>query len=109
MGAFAVGDVVLVLFPYADFSHYKKRPALVVGQAEFDNFILCQITSRAGTGKRAIPLKDQDFKEGTLHLDSYIRFDKLFTVEQSVLDKRVGRLEAQKFRGVQAQIREIFR
>lgn len=109
MGTFAVGDVVLVLFPYADFSQFKKRSALVAGQADFDNLILCQITSKAGTGKRAISLKNQDFKEGTLHLDSYIRFDKLFTVEQSVLDKKVGRLKAPKLRGVQAQIREIFR
>lgn len=109
MGAFAVGDVVLVLFPYADFSQFKKRPALIVGLADFNNLILCQITSRTDTGTRAISLRDQDFKEGSLHLDSYIRFDKLFTVEQSVLEKRVGRLEAQKLRGVQSQIREIFR
>lgn len=109
MDTFAVGDVVLVLFPYANFAQFKKRPALVVGMADFDNLILCQITSKASTSKRAIPLKDKDFKEGTLHLDSYIRFDKLFTVEQSVLDKRVGRLEVQKLRGVQAHIREMFR
>lgn len=108
MGAFAVGDVVLVLFPYADFSRFKKRPALVVGEAEFDNLILCQITSKADTSKRVIALKNADFQEGTLSCDSYMRFDKLFTIEQSILDKKVGSLKAKKLQDVQASIREIF-
>jgi mRNA interferase MazF len=46
VGTLTIGDVVLVPFPYADFSKFKKRPALVVGRAEFDNLNLCQITSK---------------------------------------------------------------
>ena len=108
MGAFAIGDVVLVPFPYADFSKFKKRPALVVGYFEFDNLILCQITSKAQTSKIAIPLSDADFRKGSLSLDSYIRFDKLFTVEQQVLEGKVGSLKPTKYALVQSRIRDIF-
>jgi mRNA interferase MazF len=109
VGTFAVGDVVLVPFPYADFSKFKKRPALVVGKAELNNLILCQITSKAATSRRAIPLYDADFAKGTLNLDSYIRFDKLFTAERSILESvAVGSLKSHKIKFVQSRIREIF-
>ena len=108
MGIFAVGDVVLVPFPYADFSIFKKRPALVAGLTEFNNLILCQITSKANTSTWAIPLNDRDFGEGGLNLDSYIRPDKIFTVEESIIEKKVGSLGIDKLESVRFQIREIF-
>jgi mRNA interferase MazF len=109
VGTFAVGDVVIVPFPYADFSKFKKRPALVVGRAEFDNLILCQITSRAETSKRAMVLNDTDFAKGTLNLESFIRFDKLFTVEPFILEGIAGSLHTEKTKLVQSRIREIFK
>lgn len=108
MGSFAVGDVVLVAFPYADFSAFKMRPALVVGCAEFNNFITCQITSKAMTSKQAIQLTDKEFSSGGLNVGSYIRPDKLFTVEQSVIQTKAGVLEDTKIRQVKASLRDIF-
>ena len=108
MGTFAVGDVVLITFPYADFSKFKKRPALVVGRAEFDNLILCQITSKAETSKRALLLTDQDFRVGSLHLDSYIRPDKLFTVETTIIEKIIGRLHRRPKQTVLSRVRSLF-
>lgn len=108
MGAFAVGSVVLVPFPYADFSRMKKRPALVVGEAEFDNLILCQITSKVDTSQRAISLHSADFSEGTLRIDSYIRFDKLFTVEPSIIIGTAGAIKSRKSRLVRSRIRGLF-
>ena len=110
MGVFAVGDVVLVSFPYADFSKFKKRPALVVGYAEFDNLILCQITSKAETSRSAIRLTSSDFSsEGGLNLSSYIRPDKLFTLEQSIIEKHVGTIKATRLKAVRADIRQLFK
>ena len=108
MGTFAIGDVVLIPFPYADFSHFKKRPALIVGQAEFNNVILCQITSKAASSKRAIVLKDIDFKKGGLRIDSFVRPDKLFTVEQSIVESAVGSLNSSKLDEARRAVRAIF-
>lgn len=108
MGSFAVGEIVLVAFPYANFSRFKKRPALVIGIAEFDNLILCQITSKAETSKRAIPLADKDFVSGGLNLDSFIRPDKIFTIEKTVIENNVGRLNAAKIEQVKLQVRRLF-
>ena len=108
MGSFTVGTVVLVAFPYADFSKFKKRPAMVIGEAEFDNLILCQITSKAETSKKAITLTDADFTVGGLHLDSFIRPDKIFTVEPSVIEAQAGSLRSAKVEMVRLQVRQLF-
>ena len=108
MGLFAVGDVVLVPFPYADFSRIKRRPSLVISKAEFDNLILCQITSQAQTSQKAIKLDRDDFASGSLRISSFIRPDKLFTVEQSVIEKNIGSLTDIKLKSVKAAVRQLF-
>jgi mRNA interferase MazF len=108
MGAFTVGDVVLIPFPYADFSKFKKRPAVVVGNAEFNNLILCQITSKAETSKRAVILTDSGFIKGSLQRTSFVRPDKLFTVEPSVIVNTIGRLQNDKTASIRTAIRQLF-
>jgi mRNA interferase MazF len=109
MGSFAIGTVVLIPFPYADFSKFKKRPALVVGFADFNNLILCQITSKSDASMKAIPLDDNEFINGGLSLKSYIRPDKLFTVERSIAEAQLGLLNQSKSETVRTQIRELFK
>lgn len=108
MGTSPVGSVVLVAFPYANFTQFKLRPALVIGVAEFDNLILCQITSKALTSQRAFKLEDSDFLAESLHLVSYARPDKIFTIEKSVIEKHIGQLTPESTNKVLAKVREIF-
>lgn len=109
MGSLAVGDVVTVIFPYADLSAFKRRPALIIGQAEFGNYITCQITSKAATSKTAIQISGEDFNEGGLKVDSYIRPDKIFTLEPSLIQAKVGSLSEAKLEKVKASIRKLFK
>ena len=92
MGKFAVGTVVLVLFPFSNLKGQKIRPALVLANVEFDNLILCQITSKSYTSKQAISLKPEDFAKGGLPVVSYVRPDKLFTADTSIIKGAVGQL-----------------
>lgn len=109
MGIFTVGDVILIPFPYADLSTFKRRPALIIGEAEFDNFILCQITSKANTSKKAILLQSNDFAARSLNLDSFIRPDKLFTIEKSIIEAKVGHLNNSKINVVKNSVRQLFK
>ena len=81
MGKFVKGDVVVAPFPFSDLSASKKRPALVVATLTGDDVILCQITSKAISDSYAVPLSTADFKTGTLHQDSNIRPNRLFTAD----------------------------
>jgi mRNA interferase MazF len=80
----------------------------VIGEAEFDNLILCQITSKADTSKRAIPLKGLDFASGSLQLNSFIRPDKLFTVEGSIIETKIGYLKNDKTEKIKSSVRQLF-
>lgn len=108
MGTFAVGDVILIPFPYADFSRFKRRPALIAGIAEFDNLILCQITSKSYSSKKAVRITNDDFNSGGLDLDSYVRPDKIFTIEKSIIERKVGSLEKLRLDLVRTEVRKLF-
>jgi len=71
MGALAVGQVVLVPFPFSDLSRAKMRPAVVLAESGREDWILCQVTSNPYGDKRAIKLTGKDFKSGSLRITSY--------------------------------------
>jgi len=68
----------------------KRRPALVVTALPGDDLVLCQITSQAHSDGFSIDLTQSHFQSGRLAQDSYIRPQRLFTVEQSVILYTVG-------------------
>jgi mRNA interferase MazF len=93
VGAPAVGDVVLVPFPFSDLSRSKLRPAVVAGLAEFGDVILCQITSRPYASRNTIELDDEQLDDGRLDRTSYIRPDKLFTADSALVVRSLARLK----------------
>ncbi len=89
-----VGSVVLVTFPFSNLKGQKIRPALVLAKVEFDNLVLCQITSKAYTSKTAIAIKEKDFASGKLPVQSFVRPDKLFTADETIIKDVVGQLKS---------------
>ena len=92
MVKFAVGSVVLVTFPFSNLKGQKVRPALVLANVEFDNLILCQITSKPYASRISISLKSTDFVTGGLPVKSFVRPDKLFTADNAIIKKTVCQL-----------------
>lgn len=90
------GDVIVIPFPFSDLSSSKRRPALVIADTEGDDVILCQITSIARHDKYAILLSDSDFSKGKLEFNSYIRPNKIFTADKSIIIRRIGNIRDQK-------------
>ena len=96
MAAFGFASIVLVNFPFSDLSNAKLRPAIVLAQANKEDWILCQITSNARIDSRAIEIKDTDFAQGSLRQTSFARPDKIFTGHESLVNRRVGILKDEK-------------
>ncbi len=91
------GDVILVRFPFADLTSYKKRPALIVlgdgVQSEFNQTVAVMITSNLQrTGPTRIPINLQDTAAKVMGLltDSVIVTDHLATIEEREIDKKIG-------------------
>ena len=108
MGKPLTGDVVVLPFPQTDLQAGKRRPAIVVASLPGDDVILCPITSQARSDGFSIPLEASDFARGQLRVASFIRPNRLFTVEQSVILYVVGRVTDSKLVEVRSRIRQIF-
>ncbi len=90
------GDIIVINFPYSDLTTYKKRPAFVVKVPSGEDVIACQITSSSSEKSVEISLNDGDFEKGKLKIKSYIRIDKLFSIEKSMIDYKIGSLKREK-------------
>ncbi len=108
MGKFTVGNVVLVTFPFSNLKGQKIRPALVLANVEFGNLILCQITSKPYTSKIAISIKSEDFSKGSLPVVSFVRPDKLFTADITIIKDVVGELTPTIKNKILKAVRELF-
>jgi len=87
------GEVIFLRFPYTDLSGYKNRPAIVLATLGKDDVLVCQITSQPYADPLGLPLDAEAFEKGGLPKRSYARPAKLFTTHQSVISRKVGRLQ----------------
>ncbi|MCB9834700.1 type II toxin-antitoxin system PemK/MazF family toxin [Candidatus Nomurabacteria bacterium] len=108
MGRLRVGTVLSCRFPFTDLSSDKVRPAVIVAKAELGDIILCQITSRNYSSKKAIALKSTDFESGALPIDSYIRPDKLFTANTTIIKTVYGVISKVKQEQLSDSIKSLF-
>ena len=107
MAAPTVGGVVLVRFPFSDLSDYKLRPAFVLASVGRGDFLLCQITSKRYRDSSALTLSDHDFRTGGLKRSSFVRPEKLFTANESLIERQVGTLKVSYWKTVVNSIEEI--
>ncbi len=102
-----VGSVILVRFPFSDLSSKKYRPALVVAKAEFDDIIVCQITSSSYGKKNIVTIAEKDFLSGTLPVNSFIRPDKLFTLSSQLVARKLGKISDEKMAEVKRSLARL--
>lgn len=108
MEKFTIGTIVLVAFPFSNLKGQKIRPALVLANVEFDNLILCQITSKRYSSRQAIRIDPSDFSKGNLPVISYVRPDKVFTADTSIIKKVAGEVAEKKKKEILERVRNLF-
>src|SRR5260370_37545033 len=96
MGKRLAGEVVVLPFPQTNLQAGKRRPALVVAELTGDDVILCQITRQARSDRYSVALSHADFERGRSAEDSFIRPNRLFTVEHSVILYAAGKVKRLK-------------
>ena len=86
------GDLLLVPYPFSDLSATKRRPVLVLTTPDrYGDFIALPVTSRPQT-EHGLPLAGSDLVTGSLPAASWIRTDRIVTLNISLVVKTVGRI-----------------
>ena len=92
--AFKPFDGLVVPFPFTDSAATKRRPALVLSAAQFQDrighLVLAMITSRENRGW-PLDVELADLKSAGLPEASVVRM-KLFTLDERFIVRRAGRL-----------------
>jgi mRNA interferase MazF len=101
----SIGQIVLAAFPFSDLTSNKLRPCLVIGIAEFNDIALCQITSKQYQSKRAVPLLKSDFIQGTIVTNSFIRPDKIATLDRKMIKQILGTISENKLITVKMKLK----
>jgi mRNA interferase MazF len=84
------GDLLLVPFPFTDLTASKRRPILVLTAIDsFGDFIALPVTSRPQTAN-SVPLAQSDLTVGSLPTASWVRTNRIVTLNVSLVVKALG-------------------
>jgi len=84
------GDIVLVKFPFTTLLKSKKRPVLVIKREnEYSDFVCFQITSKSNQSN-LYAIDKAHIAEGDLSLRSFVKYDKCFTLNSELVDKKLA-------------------
>jgi len=97
MEGFIRGDIIVLEFPFSNLIQIKRRPSLIIKVPKGEDMIVCQITGKSYEKSVEIPIKKEDFSKGNLKVESYIRLDKIFSVEKSLIKYKIGSLKREKY------------
>ena len=105
----APGDVVVVPFPYSDRLAEKRRPALIVSNAEVLNagFVWIAMITSASNPPMPHDLPITDLTAAGLKVASTVRTLKIACIEPARIIRRAGRLSSADAKTALATVRSL--
>jgi mRNA interferase MazF len=86
------GDLLLIPYPFSDHSASKRRPVVALTARDgYGDFVAMPVTSRP-QAEHGFALAPDDLVSGTLPLASWIRADRIITLNSRLIVKRFGRV-----------------
>ena len=96
------GDLVLIPFPFSDLQATKKRPVLVLTSPDrHGDFISLAVTSVPQPSPNIL-IDSTHLSTGSLPKISWVRVDKVFTLDHRLMIKELGRLNNRTMRQILA-------
>lgn len=92
--------VALVPFPYSDLSGQKQRPVLILKEPDAYGDVLCLAITSQSHSHLSVMIDPQDVDSGSLKQKSWVRVDKLFTLNSQLFRKEFAVLKPHIFNRV---------
>ena len=94
-------DIVLISFPFSDLQGSKLRPAVVLSNDTYnrssEDFVAVPLTSNLKVKDYALLITNKELESGSLIVKSKAKVDRVFSVSQSLVRVKVGRLKAETY------------
>ena len=106
------GDIVVVDFPFTDVSQTKRRPALVLSNQTINqtgDYLLVMITSQVKYDGLSLPISGEDYVGKPLPLTSFVRFYKVFLLNESLVLSKFSSVSADFRRSVTDSLIRLLR
>ena len=88
------GDILLIPIPFTDLSSAKKRPCIVISGTNYNrltkDIIVMAITSKLSDKKYSVRITNDDLAYGMLPTTSQIRVDKIYTISQKIVQRKLA-------------------
>jgi mRNA interferase MazF len=103
-----LGDIILVPVPFTDLSSQKRRPVIVISNDAYNrrsaDVVVAAMTSNPAKVPYSFQVTSTDLREGALNRPGTVRVDKIYTLAQSIVVKKFGKVSAT----VIERIRQVF-
>jgi mRNA interferase MazF len=100
------GDIVLITFPFTDFSGSKLRPTIVLTDSELDVtvcFITTQLQWQEPTDVQLLPTPFNGLRKQSL-----IRTSKIATLDKTLAKGLLGRLTPGELKDLDSKLKILF-
>ena len=88
------GSLVVLPFPFSDLRATKRRPVLLLTAPDgYGDFLAMAVTSQAGHPE-SIALNQSNMQTGVLPKASWIRTDKVVSLNRTLVAKEIGKVDA---------------
>jgi len=106
------GEIVLIPFPFSsDTTQSKQRPALVVSNSTYNagtqQLVLCGITSNLSNKGFHVAITQRDMESGNLVANSLIKYSNIYTLNKSLIIKKIGKVNSKILKAVTDGLRVI--
>ncbi len=106
---FKQGEIIIVPFPFSDLSSIKNRPVLIISRSNnSDDIITCGLTSNLKDNKSSVLIDNSNLENGRIPKKSLIKVDKIFTLNKSIIKKKVARVNQETFSRVKNVLDSLF-
>jgi mRNA interferase MazF len=93
------GDIVLIPVPFTDLSSQKRRPVIVISNEAYNHHsadvVVVAMTSNPIATPFSFQVTNADLVEGTFNRSGTVRADKIYSLAQSLVVKKFGRVSPQ--------------
>ena len=105
------GEILIVPFPFSDLSGIKQRPVLVLSKADYnqrsEDIITCGITSNIKDSEHSVLINNNNLVHGSIPTESRIKVDKLFTLEENIVRKKIAKINEKMMEQVIKEFKEL--